>query len=84
MTALDFTIARAEALFVSTLSSCEPHDRDELKAAIAAAVRHYGGVKGCAELMAAEFGEHPAQAAERMRWACDAARPLAFHQAVQQ
>jgi len=39
-------------------------------------------VKGCAELMAAEFGEHPERAAERMRWACDAALPLAFHQAV--
>lgn len=84
MTALDFTVARAEALFASTLSTCEPHDRAELKAAIAAAVRHYGGVKGCAELMAAEFGEHPVQAAERMRWACDAARPLASHQAVNQ
>lgn len=82
MTSLDITTARAEALFASTLSTAEPHDRAELKAAIAAAVRHYGGVKGCAELMAVEFGDHPVEAAERMRWARDAARPLAFHQGV--
>lgn len=79
MTTLDITIARAEALFASTLSTCEPHDCAELKAAIAAAVQHYGGVRGCAELMAAEFGEHPAQAATRMRWARDAAEPLGRH-----
>ena len=66
---IDLTTARAEALFASTLSACEPHDRAELKAAIAAAVRDYRGVRGCAALMAAEFGDHPAQAAERMQWA---------------
>jgi hypothetical protein len=80
VTALDITVARAEALFASTLSAAEPHDRAELKAAIAAAVHDYNGVRGCAALMAAEFGEHPAQAAERMRWARDAAAPLAYRQ----
>jgi hypothetical protein len=80
VTALDITVARAEALFVSTLSAAEPHDRVVLEAAIAAAVRDYHGVRGCADLMAAEFGEHPELAAERMRWARDAAGPLAFHQ----
>lgn len=78
MTTLDITVARAEALFASTLSAAEPHDRAELKAAIAAAVRHYGGVRGCAGLMAEAFGERPEQAAERMRWARDTAR-LAWH-----
>jgi hypothetical protein len=82
VTALDITIARAEALFVSTLSTAEPHDQAELKAAIASAVQHYGGVKGCAALMAQAFGEHPAEAAERMRWARRAAVPLAFHQGL--
>lgn len=66
---VNLTVARAEALFASTLSAAEPHDRAELKAAIAAAVRDYNGVRGCAAVMAAEFGEHPVQAAERMRWA---------------
>ena len=80
MTTLDITIARAEALFASTLSAAEPHDRAVLKAAIAAAVRDYHGVRGCAGQMAEAFGDHPDGAAERMRWARDAARPLAFHQ----
>lgn len=73
---LNLTIARAEALFASTLSSCEPHDRDELKAAIAAAVQDYG-VRGCATVMAEAFGDHPVAAAQRMKWALSAAQPLA-------
>lgn len=74
--------ARAEALFASTLSAAEHHDREELKAAIAAAVRHYRGVKGCAELMAAHFGDHPGQAAARMRWARAEVETLARAKAV--
>ena len=77
MTALDFTVARAEALFASTLSAAEPHDRAVLDAAIAAAVRDYNGVRGCAAVMAEAYGEKPVQAAERMQWACDTARTLA-------
>lgn len=73
---LDLTIARTEALFASTLSACEPHDAAELRAGIAAAVRDYHGVRGCAAEMAQAFGDHPAQALQRMRWARDAARPL--------
>jgi hypothetical protein len=61
VTALDFDTARAEALFASTLSAAEPHE---------------GGVKGCAAVMAAEYGAHPTEAASRMRWAKAAARPL--------
>jgi hypothetical protein len=72
VTALDITAARAEALFASTLSAAEPHDRAELNAAIAAAVRDYHGVRGCAGQMAAEFGDHPQQAVARMRWAREA------------
>lgn len=73
---LDITTARAEALFASTLSACEPHDAAELRAGIAAAVRDHNGVAGCAAEVAAEYGEHPEQAAARMRWARDAVRPL--------
>lgn len=75
MTRPVITTAQAEALFVSTLSACEPHDRAVVRAAIADAVRHYGGVRGCAGAMAAEYGEHPVQAAERMRWAREAVAP---------
>lgn len=77
MTALSVEIARAEALFASTLSACEPHDAAELRAAIAAAVRAEHGVAGCAAVVAQEFGDHPETAVVRMRWARDAARPLA-------
>ena len=66
---LDVTIAKTEALFASTLSASEPHDRAVLKAAIAAAVRDYNGVRGCAAVMATAYGDHPTEAAERMRWA---------------
>lgn len=66
---INITIARAEALFASTLSACEPHDAAELKAAIAAAVRDYHGVRGCAGVVAQAYGERPQQAVERMRWA---------------
>lgn len=81
---LSLTIARAEALFASTLSACEPHDAAQLRKAIAAAVRDYHGVRGCAAVMAAEFGDHPVQAAERMQWAVKAVAdaPLAYHEAV--
>jgi hypothetical protein len=57
VTALSVEIARAEALFASTLSACEPHDAAELRAAIAAAVRAEHGVAGCAAVVAQEFGD---------------------------
>lgn len=79
---LDVYTAKAEALFASTLSAAEPHDRAVLKAAIADAVQHYRGVAGCAAVMAEAFGEHPEWAVERMRWARDSARPLARSGAV--
>ena len=66
---LDLTIAKTEALFASTLSACEPHDRAEVRAAIAAAVRDYHGVRGCAGVVAQAFGGRPEQAVERMQWA---------------
>lgn len=73
---LDIVTAQAEALFASTLSAAEPHDRAVLDAVIAYTVRHEGGVRGCAAVVAYEYGEHPTEAASRMRWARDAVRPL--------
>jgi hypothetical protein len=66
---LNITVARAEALFAGTLSAAEPHDWAELKAAIAAAVRDYHGVAGCAAYVAQAYGDNPEWAAERMKWA---------------
>jgi hypothetical protein len=41
----------------------------EIRSAIAASFRAYGGAAGCAARCAAEFGEHPDVAVTRMRWA---------------
>ena len=60
---------RAEALFVSVLQRSERPSPGQVKKAITAAVRAHGS-RGCAELVAQEFGDHPETAAERMCWAC--------------
>jgi hypothetical protein len=59
---------RAEALFASVLQRSDRPSPGQVRTAIAAAGRAYGG-QGCAELVAQEFGDHPETAAERMRWA---------------
>jgi hypothetical protein len=58
----------ADALFASVLQRSDGPSADEVRKAIAAAVRAYGG-RGCAERVAQEFGDHPETAAARMRWA---------------
>jgi len=60
--------ARAEALFVSTLQPSEPSAPDDVRRAVATAVRQLG-TAGCAAEMARAFGEHPDSAAARMSWA---------------
>jgi hypothetical protein len=59
---------QAEALFVSYL---QPSDQPTLDRALVAIGRSLQtrGVSGCAEVVAAEYGEHPDEAARRMRWA---------------
>lgn len=61
--------ARAEALFASNLSARREHTRIEIAAAIMHAIGTHRGIRGCAEEVAAAFGEHPETAARRMRWA---------------
>jgi hypothetical protein len=60
---------RAEALFVSSLQPSEQPSASQIRRAIAVSLRSYGGAVGCAARCAAEFGEHPDEAANRMRWA---------------
>jgi hypothetical protein len=63
------TAARAGALFASGMSA---HDRPapaQVADAIRAALRAYGGSRGCAAEVAAAYGERPETAAPRMRWA---------------
>lgn len=66
---------KAEALFVSALQPSDHYDRAELDAAISNSLRTYGGPAGCAQRLAAEFGDHPETAVSRMRWALRAVTP---------
>jgi hypothetical protein len=67
MTRLDINDARCEALFASGLRQSDTPTAAELAEIISATVRRYG-VRGCAGLMAREFGDDPEAAASRMRW----------------
>jgi hypothetical protein len=58
----------ADALFVSVLQRSDEPSMIQVRQAIAAAVRTYGG-RGCAQRVAQEFGDHPEAAVARMRWA---------------
>ena len=58
----------ADALFVSVLQGSDEPDAGQIRKAVAAAVRAYGG-RGCAQRVAQEFGDHPETAVERMLWA---------------
>jgi len=66
---------QAEALFVSVLQRSDRPSPGQVRKAVAAAVRAHGG-RGCLELVAQEFGDHPETAAERMRWARSVASEL--------
>jgi hypothetical protein len=63
------TVARAEALFTSELSAMSRPTPAQVERAVRAAVRKYGGTRGCAAQMAAAFGDYPELAPSRMRWA---------------
>jgi hypothetical protein len=63
------TAARAAALFASDLSAGVPVDPATIHAAIAHAIRGWGGSRGCAAEVAAAYGERPETAVPRMRWA---------------
>jgi hypothetical protein len=58
----------ADALFVSAMQRSDEPSGDQVRKAVAAAVRAYGD-RGCAERVAQEFGDHPETAVARMRWA---------------
>jgi hypothetical protein len=58
----------AEALFASQLQPSDRPNIDQVRAAINATRRDIGE-DGCALRLAAEFGDHPEIAVDRMRWA---------------
>jgi hypothetical protein len=68
MNHLSISAVRTDALFVSALQRSEEPSASQVRQAVTAAVRQFGG-RGCAGRVAQEFGEHPETAAARMRWA---------------
>lgn len=64
---IEITAIRADALFASSLQSSDsPTMRDICQAVRTALLSN--GEAGCAALVAYEFGEHPNEAVNRMRW----------------
>jgi hypothetical protein len=68
---------RAEALFVSDMQSGDALDTVHIRSAVLRSVRQHG-TRGCAALVAHEFGEHPETAVPRMCWALGLIR-RAYH-----
>jgi hypothetical protein len=63
------TEGRAGALFASTLQPSDHATQAQVAAAVTTSLLANGGERGCAAVVAAEYGEHPDTAAARMRWA---------------
>jgi hypothetical protein len=63
--------ARCEALFASSLQGSQHPDPEQVREAVARAIRSFG-LRGCCGQVAQEFGDHPETAAARMRWAREA------------
>lgn len=59
--------ACCEALFASALQPSDNPTDAMVAAAVSAAVRRLGS-RGCLGQVAQEFGDHPHEAAQRMRW----------------
>ena len=61
-------VVRAHAVFLSDLSRDDQLDAQTVVAAIRATLRRFGGPRGCAAQVAAEYGHHPDLFAQRMTW----------------
>jgi hypothetical protein len=58
----------AEALFASYLQPSDHPTPEQVSVAVRDSLRR-GGEQGCAGVFAAEYGDHPEAAQQRMRWA---------------
>ncbi len=65
---LTTSTGRANALFASALQRSDQPTTEQVRRAIAAAVRAYGS-QGCAARVAQAYGDYPETAPLRMRWA---------------
>jgi hypothetical protein len=63
------TASAAMALFASSLQPSDQPACEQARVAVCESLRRHGGVRGCAAVCAAEYGEHPDTAPARMRWA---------------
>jgi hypothetical protein len=61
-------VVRSEALFASTVQASDDPGAAQVRQTVTRVVRELG-VRGCAERVAQEFGDHPDLAVARMRWA---------------
>ena len=61
----------AQALFVSVLQPSDRPAPEQVRDAIVTSLAAFRDASACAAKVAAEFGEYPEQAANRMRWALD-------------
>jgi hypothetical protein len=68
MSSASIAVVRSEALFASPLQRSDSPTAEQVDQAIVQAVRRWGS-RGCAALVAQEFGDHPDTAVPRMRWA---------------
>lgn len=66
---------QCEALFASPLQATEAVTAEMATAEIRRTIQRLGPV-GCASRMAQEFGDHPEEARDRMRWARQVASEL--------
>ena len=73
MISLSTDDVRTEALFVSHVQRSQEPTPETIRAAVTATVDRLGE-RGCAALVAQEFGEHPDCAPGRMQWAWHAVR----------
>jgi hypothetical protein len=60
---------QAQALFSSFLQPSDRPTAGQVAQAVRDGLHLHGGADGCAAAVATEYGEHPAEAAARMRWA---------------
>lgn len=67
MTRMNVNEAVCEALFASPLQPSDPVTAEAVAHAIGSTVLRLGAA-GCKGYTAEEFGNHPEEAAERMRW----------------
>jgi hypothetical protein len=73
-----FEAVRAEALFVSPVQISEAPAAEQVRQAVAVTLRQLG-IRGCAALVAGEFGDHPETAVARMTWAIAMIRSVYPH-----